>query len=110
MAELIEDLPSSGTTLQLVWRSFWREASSQGASLNLERRESIYWELDIFSLTLGLMGLDELHLRVLATSSENLTEKRNAQKGWAALPCSLECTDHSKSSTSFVGVDTGCWW
>lgn len=27
------------------------------------------------------MGLDELHLRVLATSSEDLTEKRNAQKG-----------------------------
>jgi len=26
------------------------------------------------------MGLDELHLRVLATSSEDLTEKRNAQK------------------------------
>ncbi|KAH7906898.1 hypothetical protein BJ138DRAFT_566920 [Hygrophoropsis aurantiaca] len=31
-------------------------------------------------LTLGLMGLDELHLRVLATSSEDLTEMRNAQK------------------------------
>ncbi|KAL4256336.1 Ancient conserved domain protein family protein [Pleurotus pulmonarius] len=31
-------------------------------------------------LTLGLMGLDELHLRVLATSSDNLKEKRNAQK------------------------------
>ncbi|KAF8168559.1 hypothetical protein B0H34DRAFT_64283 [Crassisporium funariophilum] len=31
-------------------------------------------------LTLGLMGLDELHLRVLSTSSEDLTEKRNAQK------------------------------
>ncbi|KAF8168560.1 hypothetical protein B0H34DRAFT_793142 [Crassisporium funariophilum] len=31
-------------------------------------------------LTLGLMGLDELHLRVLATSSENPREKRNAQK------------------------------
>ncbi|KAG1756153.1 hypothetical protein EDD22DRAFT_1044679 [Suillus occidentalis] len=31
-------------------------------------------------LTLGLMGLDELHLRVLATSSEDITEKRNAQK------------------------------
>ncbi|KAG1756220.1 uncharacterized protein EDB91DRAFT_1091253 [Suillus paluster] len=31
-------------------------------------------------LTLGLMGLDELHLRVLATSSEDLKEKRNAQK------------------------------
>ena len=27
------------------------------------------------------MGLDELHLRVLSTSSENATEKRNAQKG-----------------------------
>lgn len=33
------------------------------------------------SLTLGLMGLDELHLRVLATSSEDLTEKNNAKKG-----------------------------
>ncbi|KAI0056763.1 DUF21-domain-containing protein [Artomyces pyxidatus] len=31
-------------------------------------------------LTLGLMGLDELHLRVLSTSSEDLTEKQNAQK------------------------------
>ena len=27
------------------------------------------------------MGFDELHLRVLATSSENLIEKQNAQKG-----------------------------
>ena len=27
------------------------------------------------------MGLDELHLRVLATSSEDLTQRRNAQKG-----------------------------
>ncbi|KAI0311120.1 hypothetical protein OF83DRAFT_1177879 [Amylostereum chailletii] len=31
-------------------------------------------------LTLGLMGLDELHLRVLASSSEDDKEKRNAQK------------------------------
>jgi len=31
-------------------------------------------------LTLGLMGLDELHLRVLATSSDDPQEKRNAQK------------------------------
>ncbi|CAA7266424.1 unnamed protein product [Cyclocybe aegerita] len=30
-------------------------------------------------LTLGLMGLDELHLRVLATSSEDKRERRNAQ-------------------------------
>ncbi|KAJ6623204.1 hypothetical protein B0H10DRAFT_2011652 [Mycena sp. CBHHK59/15] len=32
-------------------------------------------------LTLGLMGLDELHLRVLAASSEDPAEKRNAKKG-----------------------------
>ncbi|KAG8732774.1 hypothetical protein FRC12_019138, partial [Ceratobasidium sp. 428] len=31
-------------------------------------------------LTLGLMGLDELHLRVLATSSDDPKEKMNAQK------------------------------
>ncbi|KAF5312205.1 hypothetical protein D9619_003720 [Psilocybe cf. subviscida] len=31
-------------------------------------------------LTLGLMGLDELHLRVLSTSSEDAKEKANAQK------------------------------
>lgn len=27
------------------------------------------------------MGLDELHLRVLATSSDDVVEKKNAQKG-----------------------------
>ncbi|KAF9644689.1 DUF21-domain-containing protein [Thelephora ganbajun] len=31
-------------------------------------------------LTLGLMGLDELHLRVLAASSEDPTERSNAKK------------------------------
>ncbi|KAF9561505.1 DUF21-domain-containing protein [Agrocybe pediades] len=31
-------------------------------------------------LTLGLMGLDELHLRVLATSSEDISQRRNAQQ------------------------------
>jgi len=35
----------------------------------------------LVSLTLGLMGLDELHLRVLATSSEDLRQRKNAQKG-----------------------------
>ena len=39
-------------------------------------------------LTLGLMGLDELHLRVLATSSDEPQEKLNAQKG--ACP-SIHC-------------------
>lgn len=45
---------------------------------------------DPFSLTLGLMGLDDLHLRVLATSSENPREKRNAQKG-STCPSSIIC-------------------
>lgn len=32
-------------------------------------------------LTLGLMGLDELHLRVLADSSEDKQERIHAQTG-----------------------------
>ncbi len=38
-------------------------------------------ELISLRLTLGLMGLDELHLRVLATSSDDPKEKQNAKKG-----------------------------
>jgi metal transporter CNNM len=37
--------------------------------------------LNIISLTLGLMGLDQLHLRVLAASSTDLNERANAKKG-----------------------------
>jgi metal transporter CNNM len=33
------------------------------------------------SLTLGLMGLDELHLRVLSASSEDPVERSNAKTG-----------------------------
>jgi metal transporter CNNM len=36
-------------------------------------------------LTLGLMGLDELHLRVLATSSDDEKERANASKGTGAV-------------------------
>lgn len=39
-----------------------------------------------FSLTLGLMGLDELHLRVLSTSSDDPAEKKNAQTGELSHP------------------------
>jgi hypothetical protein len=42
-------------------------------------------------LTLGLMGLDELHLRVLATSSEDPREKLNAQTGVRVLLNRPEC-------------------
>ncbi|KAF8191972.1 hypothetical protein K438DRAFT_873305 [Mycena galopus ATCC 62051] len=36
-------------------------------------------------LTLGLMGLDELHLRVLATSSADVNEQKNAKKVLALM-------------------------
>lgn len=37
------------------------------------------------SLTLGLMGLDELHLRVLSASSDDPVEKKNAKKVLALM-------------------------
>ncbi|CDO71718.1 hypothetical protein BN946_scf184920.g2 [Trametes cinnabarina] len=42
-------------------------------------------------LTLGLMGLDELHLRVLAASSDSPEERKNAQKGLclSSVPCKV---------------------
>ena len=63
--------------------------------------------LFICSLTLGLMGLDELHLRVLATSSENLTEKRNAQKGEAYLIWHVTYSKRHKFLTCYEGEGTG---
>jgi metal transporter CNNM len=43
-------------------------------------------------LTLGLMGLDELHLRVLSASSEDPKERSNAAKG-RTLICQGEAGD-----------------
>jgi len=40
-------------------------------------------------LTLGLMGLDDLHLRVLSTSSEDETERKNAAQGALQTPGAL---------------------
>jgi metal transporter CNNM len=40
-------------------------------------------------LTLGLMGLDELHLRVLSTSSDDETERKNAAQGTFQTPAAL---------------------
>ncbi|KAG7439957.1 DUF21-domain-containing protein [Guyanagaster necrorhizus] len=72
---------------------------NQGSAQNLSKHvhgvepgsPEFWWKIIISSilvlmggvfagLTLGLMGLDELHLRVLATSSENPVEKKNAKK------------------------------
>lgn len=37
-------------------------------------------------LTLGLMGLDELHLRVLSASSDDEVERKNAAQGARQTP------------------------
>lgn len=42
-------------------------------------------------LTLGLMGLDELHLRVLSTSSDDQTERKNAAQGARRLRARCGC-------------------
>jgi hypothetical protein len=41
--------------------------------------------IDLSRLTIGLMGLDELHLRVLATSSDEKTERTDAQIGACSI-------------------------
>ena len=48
----------------------------------------------LFSNTFGLMGLYELHLRLLATSAEDLTQ-RDAQKG----------RDDLEIIRSFISID-----
>jgi hypothetical protein len=56
------------------------------------------------------MGLDELHLRVLATSSDEDTERRNAQKGkYSRDRCMLdaELTRGRSSSTHVQGPPLG---
>ncbi len=45
------------------------------------RTDTCYEQTFTGSLTLGLMGLDELHLRVLSTSSDDPVERENANKG-----------------------------
>ena len=68
---------------------------------------------NFYRLTLGLMGLDELHLRVLATSSEDLREKRNAQKGMGlgGLYDVVEDVLNVKQSLGWCRrVVIGCLW
>ncbi|KAJ7750777.1 hypothetical protein B0H16DRAFT_1549057 [Mycena metata] len=56
-----------------LWSSeFWQKI---GMSMILVLMGGVF-----AGLTLGLMGLDELHLRVLATSSEDPVEQNNAKK------------------------------
>jgi hypothetical protein len=55
-------------------------------------------------LTLGLMGLDELHLRVLASSSDNPKEQKNAEKGKLCSSTFEEIL--MTGSAAFVGEET----
>lgn len=57
---------------------------SQTAELTLDNR-----------LTLGLMGLDELHLRVLAASSDIPKERKNARIGASNVASMVVPTDPS---------------
>ncbi|KAF8588519.1 DUF21-domain-containing protein [Ramaria rubella] len=63
--------PSSHEHTEIGSPTFWWKL---GISLCLILSGGVF-----AGLTLGLMGLDELHLRVLATSSDEPLEKRNAQ-------------------------------
>lgn len=57
---------------QLVW--FWQEESLQGMLMIERERKADY------RLTLALMGSDDLNLRVLATSSDDPAERKQAGK------------------------------
>lgn len=80
---------SSGTNYSFAWVSYLLEASLQGMSSMLcgsafelpEYGADYLSNFPFLRLTLGLMGLDELHLRVLATSSDDPREQANAKKG-----------------------------
>ena len=61
-----------GMFLGPSWGSFF------GGCVCQDKFEIVDWYL--FSNTLELMGLDELHLRVLARFSEDYTQRRHAQK------------------------------
>lgn len=58
-------------------------------------------------LTLGLMGLDELHLRVLANSSSDSTEKENAEKG---MRSSMFCFTLRRCTVVLKLVSRGRHW
>jgi hypothetical protein len=57
-------------------------------------------------LTLGLMGLDELHLRVLSTSSDDETERKNAAKGAPQTPGALWLGLLTRSLTPVPSLET----
>lgn len=65
----------------------------------------------MFSLTLGLMGLDELHLRVLSASSDDPVERKNAQKGICPLSASFVSAHRFPSQYSSYSptAGTGSW-
>ncbi|KAJ6492268.1 hypothetical protein C8R45DRAFT_990795 [Mycena sanguinolenta] len=71
--QLIQTTAKKTHTHPEMWSSeFWERIVMSGVLVLLG---------GVFAgLTLGLMGLDEMHLRVLATSSSDENEKKNAKK------------------------------
>jgi len=53
------------------------------------------------------MGLDELHLRVLATSSEDLDQRRNAQTGNSLYPVHSHFSSNNSSAVDEKGEALG---
>ena len=53
--------------------------------MSLNRLSFCGAEQTLFRLTIGLMGLDELHLRVLSMASDDEKERQNAVKGLLSL-------------------------
>lgn len=61
-------------------------------------------------LTLGLMGLDELNLRVLSSASDDETEKKNANKVCECLIVALAYLFCKyRSCSCFMVAVTGYW-
>lgn len=68
----------------------------------------------VFRLTLGLMGLDELHLRVLATSSEDIRQRQDAQTGdllhYIYPPyCSRKLSSETDEERETLGSGRSCY-
>jgi len=61
----------------------------------------------LIRLTLGLMGLDELHLRVLATSSGDIRQRKDAETGTLFVLCSYSL---AKSVTVLKLMNKGKHW
>lgn len=98
-AAVVYELPTDETGEPPASSAFWYKLFISiglvllggvfAGSVHLLPSQCLDVSLPISSLTLGLMGLDELHLRVLSASSDDPVERKNAQKGHPPLRLSF---------------------